>query len=102
MRSRSWDCRRILHSSFRLVHSWDIRLAPTLLVCCADKRRVHMSEDTYMSDKLADAALDQLFREARTYNAFLPKEVTDEQLHALYDLAKFGPTSANCSPMRVV
>ena len=55
-----------------------------------------------MSDKLADAALDQLFREARTYNAFLPKEVTDEQLHALYDLAKFGPTSANCSPMRVV
>jgi 3-hydroxypropanoate dehydrogenase len=45
-----------------------------------------MSEDTYMSDKLADAALDQLFREARTYNAFLPKEVTDEQLHALYDL----------------
>jgi 3-hydroxypropanoate dehydrogenase len=61
-----------------------------------------MSEDTYMSDKLADAALDQLFREARTYNAFLPKEVTDEQLHALYDLAKFGPTSANCSPMRVV
>lgn len=55
-----------------------------------------------MSEKLTDAALDQLFREARTYNAFLPKEVTDEQLHALYDLAKFGPTSANSSPMRVV
>ena len=55
-----------------------------------------------MSEKLAEAALDQLFRTARTYNAFLPKEVTDEQLHALYELAKFGPTSANSSPMRVV
>jgi 3-hydroxypropanoate dehydrogenase len=55
-----------------------------------------------MSEKLAEAALDQLFRTARTYNAFLPKPVSDEQLHALYDLAKFGPTSANSSPMRVV
>lgn len=55
-----------------------------------------------MSEKLAEAALDQLFRTARTYNAFLPKEVADEQLHALYELAKFGPTSANSSPMRLV
>lgn len=55
-----------------------------------------------MSEKLAETALDQLFRTARTYNAFLPKEVTDEQLHALYELAKFGPTSANSSPMRLV
>jgi len=43
-----------------------------------------------------------LFRTARTYNAFLPKEVTDAQLHALYELMKFGPTSANSSPMRLV
>jgi 3-hydroxypropanoate dehydrogenase len=55
-----------------------------------------------MSEKLAEAALDQLFRSARTFNAFLPKPVSDEQLHALYELLKFGPTSANCSPMRVV
>jgi 3-hydroxypropanoate dehydrogenase len=55
-----------------------------------------------MSEKLAEAALDQLFRSARTYNAFLPKEVSDEQLHALYELVKFGPTSANSSPMRLV
>jgi 3-hydroxypropanoate dehydrogenase len=55
-----------------------------------------------MSDKLADAALDQLFRKARTYNAWLPKEVTDEQLHQLYEVAKFGPTAANSTPMRVV
>ena len=55
-----------------------------------------------MSEKLAEAALDQLFRSARTYNAFLPKEVSDEHVHALYELAKFGPTSANSSPMRLV
>jgi 3-hydroxypropanoate dehydrogenase len=55
-----------------------------------------------MSEKLAEVALDQLFRQARTYNAFLPKPVSDEQLHALYELAKFGPTSANSSPMRAV
>jgi 3-hydroxypropanoate dehydrogenase len=55
-----------------------------------------------MSELLSDTALDQLFREARTFNAWLPKGVSDEQLHQLYDLAKFGPTSANSSPMRVV
>ena len=55
-----------------------------------------------MSEKLSEATFDQLFRTARTYNAWLPKEVTDAQLHAIYELAKFGPTSANSSPMRLV
>jgi len=55
-----------------------------------------------MSEMLSEAALDQLFRSARTFNAWLPKEVSDQQLHQLYELAKFGPTSANSSPMRVV
>jgi 3-hydroxypropanoate dehydrogenase len=55
-----------------------------------------------MHELLSDTALDQLFREARTFNAFLPKPVSDEQLRQLYALAKFGPTSANASPMRVV
>lgn len=55
-----------------------------------------------MSELLSEATLDQLFRSARTFNAWLPKEVSDEQLHQLYELAKFGPTSANSSPMRVV
>ena len=55
-----------------------------------------------MSELLSEATLDQLFRDARTLNAWLPKEVSDEQLHQLYDLAKFGPTSANSSQMRVV
>lgn len=55
-----------------------------------------------MAELLSDASLDQLFREARTLNAWLPKPVSDEQLHQLYELAKFGPTSANASPMRIV
>jgi 3-hydroxypropanoate dehydrogenase len=55
-----------------------------------------------MSELLSEASLEQLFRSARTYNARLPKDVSDEQLQQLYDLAKFGPTRANSSPMRVV
>lgn len=49
-----------------------------------------------------DAALDALFRTARTQNAWTGKGVSDEQLLALYDLVKMGPTSANCSPARFV
>src|SRR5512141_446848 len=55
-----------------------------------------------MSEMLSDTALDQLFRNARTFNAWLPKEVSDAQLHQLYELVKFGPTSANSSPLRLV
>ncbi|MDI3263247.1 MAG: malonic semialdehyde reductase [Fulvimonas sp.] len=55
-----------------------------------------------MNDKLPDDAMDQLFRKARTYNAFLPTPVSDEQLRQIYELAKWGPTSANCQPMRLV
>ncbi|MEE4206350.1 MAG: malonic semialdehyde reductase [Erythrobacter sp.] len=51
---------------------------------------------------LSDDALDQIFDEARTYNGWLDKPVTEEQLHRIYDLAKMGPTSANMQPMRVV
>ena len=55
-----------------------------------------------MSDILDDAALDQLFRTARTQNAFLDKPVEDSQLHALYELLKWGPTAANSTPARFV
>ena len=51
---------------------------------------------------LNDAALDQLFRSARTHNAFLDKPVTDEKLKEIYELMKWGPTSANSSPVRLV
>jgi len=55
-----------------------------------------------MSHALDAAALDQLFRTARTQNAFLDKPVEDAQLHALYELVKWGPTAANGSPARFV
>lgn len=55
-----------------------------------------------MHEMLSEAALDQLFRQARTYNAFLPTPVPEAKLRELYELLKFGPTSANSSPMRVV
>lgn len=51
---------------------------------------------------VADAALDQLFRNARTYNGWLPTPVSQAQVHQLYDLLKMAPTSGNCNPMRVV
>ncbi len=51
---------------------------------------------------LSDAALDQLFRTARTHNAWHDKPVSDAQLHAIYELMKWGPTSANCTPARIV
>ncbi|MGB3469749.1 MAG: malonic semialdehyde reductase [Erythrobacter sp.] len=51
---------------------------------------------------LSDAALAQLFNEARTYNDWLDKPVSDEQLHAIWDLMKMAPTSANMQPVRIV
>ncbi len=43
----------------------------------------------------------QLFDDARTQNAYLPQPVSDDTLRQLYDLLKWGPTSANCSPARL-
>ncbi len=55
-----------------------------------------------MPEVLNDAVLDQLFRTARTQNSFLDRPVDDAQLHALYDLMKWGPTAANTLPARLV
>jgi len=55
-----------------------------------------------MSEPLSDSALDQLFRAGRSYNGYLDKPVSEEQLHALWDLVKFGPTSANSLPARII
>jgi 3-hydroxypropanoate dehydrogenase len=47
-------------------------------------------------------ALNQIFRDARTYRAWRPEPVPEQLLRELYDLVKLGPTSANCSPARLV
>src|SRR5882724_8715833 len=59
-----------------------------------------MRED--VRTELDAGALDQLFRAARTHSAWLDGQVTDDQLRRIYDLMKWGPTSANSSPARIV
>ena len=55
-----------------------------------------------MTGSLDEAGLDLLFRKARSHRAGLDRPVSDERLRALYDLMKWGPTSFNCCPARVL
>ena len=55
-----------------------------------------------MAEPLDSAALDQLFDKARTNNKWLPREVPNELLAQIVDNMKWAPTSANCSPVRIV
>ncbi|GGT67301.1 malonic semialdehyde reductase [Streptomyces purpureus] len=54
-----------------------------------------------MSLVLDPAAQDLLFREARTANTFTDEPVTEEQVQAIYDLVKYGPTAFNQTPLRI-
>lgn len=71
----------------------------------------HMTTDTTVLDGLdfptpdlavSDDVADLLFREARTVGAFTTDEVTDEQIAAVYDLVKWGPTALNTIPLRLL
>ena len=55
-----------------------------------------------MAERISDAALDTLFRKARSYGAFADEPVTDAQLRTIYEIMKHGPTTANSQPQRVV
>lgn len=55
-----------------------------------------------MGEPLSDRALEQLFRAARTYNGWTDEPVAEDSVRALYDLLKWGPTSANTCPARFV
>ena len=55
-----------------------------------------------MPAALPNAALDQAFMNARTFNKFTDQEVDDATLQQLYALCRWGPTSLNCQPMRLV
>lgn len=54
------------------------------------------------NNRLPSEALAQLFTEARTHNSWSDREVPDALLREAVDLSKWGPTSANCSPLRIV
>lgn len=55
-----------------------------------------------MAEKLSEAALDTIFRTARTANGYLPGAVGQDDVQAIHDLVKMGPTSANMQPARFV
>lgn len=55
-----------------------------------------------MAEKLSEEGLDLLFRTARSYNGFQDRPVSEDQLRAIWDLMKWGPTSANMLPARIV
>ena len=55
-----------------------------------------------IGNHLPEDALNIVFREARTHSAWLDRPVEDALLHQLYDLMKWGPTSANCCPARIL
>src|ERR1700679_4247269 len=55
-----------------------------------------------MTSALNDHSLDQIFRSARTFNGWTDRPVEDATVREIYDLMKWGPTSANCSPARFV
>ncbi len=61
-----------------------------------------MMADTTSNRTLSDEALDQIFRAARTHNDWQDKPVSDDLLAQLYEVMKYGPTSANCSPARII
>jgi 3-hydroxypropanoate dehydrogenase len=61
-----------------------------------------MDSITVLENRLSDEALDRLFRQARTFTAWLPDPVPLAILKEIYELARLGPTSANSSPARFV
>src|SRR5436305_9385873 len=64
------------------------------------KRLTRAARRSSMDQPIDDAALDQLFREARTFTKWQPRPVPDQMLRDLYDLLKWAPTSANAAPAR--
>jgi 3-hydroxypropanoate dehydrogenase len=55
-----------------------------------------------MSTRASNEALDVLFRRARTFGTWLDKQIPDELLHEIYELMKWGPTSMNGCPVRIL
>jgi len=60
------------------------------------------SDYVWVMDKLTQDAFDQIFLKARSHNGWLDQDVDPELLQKVYDTMKFGPTSANSSPARLV
>src|SRR5436305_1778161 len=67
---------------------------------CSRRTALARGKAGTLGQPIPDAALDTIFRNARSFMAWQPRPVTDQTLRALYDLAKWAPTSANAAPAR--
>jgi 3-hydroxypropanoate dehydrogenase len=63
---------------------------------------MEVKQENAAKQRIPENAIKQLFSEARTFGGWLSKDVSDQKLHEIYDLMKWGPTSANCCPVRIV
>jgi len=61
-----------------------------------------MNDQSGVNAHLSEPALDVLFRDARSYSVFRPEPVSDGELRAIHELAKWGPTTANSQPQRIL
>ena len=61
-----------------------------------------MDERAGMKPLISDQTLDLLLRQARSHSDYKPDPVSDDELRALYELTKWGPTTANSQPLRIV
>jgi 3-hydroxypropanoate dehydrogenase len=64
--------------------------------------RIELQRRINMNNILTDEGQDLIFRGARSHSVWLDRQVDDALLRRVYDLAKFGPTSANMCPLRIV
>src|SRR5258706_16154267 len=67
-----------------------------------NRQKQHLKHMTTKTRTLSEEALKQILTEARTHSAWLPEPVSDDLLVQIYNLMKWGPTSANSSPARIV
>jgi 3-hydroxypropanoate dehydrogenase len=65
-------------------------------------QKQHLKHMITKTRTLSEEALKQILTEARTHSVWLPEPVSDDLLNQIYNLMKWGPTSANCCPARIV
>jgi 3-hydroxypropanoate dehydrogenase len=79
---------------------------PTLAILSADAAPIQrrQNDGTFMAQthSISEPALEQIFTKARTHSGWLPEPVSDQLVRQLYELMKWGPTSANCCPARIL
>jgi len=68
----------------------------------SNTKKQHLKHLITKTRSLSEEALEQILTEARTHSVWFPEPVSDDLLVQIYNLMKWGPTSANSSPARIV